>query len=149
MSAHLPLTRRSLLLGSLVGAGALLVPGVAGAAEPATTTDWTGDTSANGWPILTEPVSTSIEGSGGVVVSLAEGLPTLVLEHFLRRYLYEVAGTFQKGDVVGHRVSRAVAAAYESNHLSGTAVEVFGDRYPLGATDGMFPAERRSVETIL
>lgn len=145
---HIRMSRRAVLIGSLLGAGSVALP-LAAAAEPATATDWTGTTSANGWPVLSEAVPTAIEGSGGVTVALAAGLPNLVLGHFLRRYLYEVAGTFRKGDVVGHRTSRAVAAAFESDHLSGTAVEVFGARYPLRAADGMFPAERRSVEAIL
>src|SRR5690606_26733482 len=53
------------------------------------------------------------------------------------------------GDVTGHTSDRNIATAFESNYLSGTAIAIRPDSYPLGAKDGLFPHELVVVRDIL
>ncbi|WP_405389907.1 hypothetical protein OG596_19665 [Streptomyces sp. NBC_01102] len=82
------------------------------------------------------------------------------------RYLYDPPGStldkeikpgelqtifdqLRDGDVRGHRTSRGVGQAYESNYLSGTAIEIRARAYPLGARDGLYAPELVVVRDIL
>ncbi|MDN3240682.1 hypothetical protein [Glycomyces tritici] len=147
-------TRRGLLYGGIAGGAAALTGVTPAVAEPASRFDletgkWIGLTTANGWPILSTAPLLPVEGIEGAEVALAEGWPQLVLTHFIRRYAYELGGRFETGDVMGHRKSRQIKATFESNYLSGTAVEIRPACYPIGAGDGLFPAEITVIEGIL
>ncbi|WP_245780086.1 hypothetical protein [Actinopolyspora lacussalsi] len=72
----------------------------------------------------------------------------MVLLHAARRFHYEVE-ELDPDDVVGHTTSRKVAASYESNYLSGTALAIQPDQFPVGAGDGLFPAQVATVREIL
>ncbi len=142
----LPMKRRMLLAGAAIGASGIVVGSPAYAqSEDDRTYEWSGSVSANGWPILDSATQFDIEGSGGRTVSLAPGVPATILIHFARRYLYEVADALEPGDVTGHRESRRITADYESNYLSGTAIEVG----QLGVAEGLFPPQEAVVERII
>ncbi|MGF1431431.1 M15 family metallopeptidase [Kitasatospora sp. LaBMicrA B282] len=142
----------------LAGGVALWAAGSAGparAAEPgapaapaAPLVPWRGDRSANGWPVLATAPSRRIEGAGEVSLALADGAPTTVLLHVARRFHYEVRALTQD-QATGHRSTREVAADYESNHLSGTAIALCPQLYPVRAAGGLFPYELLVVRDIL
>ncbi|WP_157974789.1 hypothetical protein [Glycomyces dulcitolivorans] len=152
-TAPLTVTRRGLIYGGLAGGVAGLSGAAPAFADPPTGLDdsgrWVGRTSANGWPILGSAAPVQVEGVENAEVALAEGLPQVVLTHFIRRYAYELAVEFEPGDILGHRVSPAIDAPFESNYLSGTAVEIRPTLFPIGAGDGLFPAEIAIIENIL
>jgi hypothetical protein len=145
------LTRRH-LLGTSAGLAGALAIGSLGTAVPAAAADtpagtWTGSRSANGWQILTETTSYGIEGSGRSV-RLAGGDAATILLHVARRFHYEI-DQLREGDVHGHRSSFEVREPYESNYLSGTAIEIRPGAYPLGARDGFYPLELVVIRDIL
>ncbi|WP_265295583.1 hypothetical protein [Streptomyces sp. SHP 1-2] len=124
------LSRRRVLgaAGALAGAAAPGVPAVTpstAAATPLRTdqaaTTWRGSRSANGWKILDQAESHSIEGSGRSV-RLAGGEAATLLLHVARRFHYEI-DQLRAGDVTGHLTSRTVRHPHESNYLSGTSIE--------------------------
>lgn len=97
----------------------------------------TGRVSANGWPmergadmggsIWTRPVpGTRCE----VAWRLAE--VELVLSRVVRRFHYEIL-PLRPGDVIGYRDHRHVGRGPESNHASGTAIDVLPGSFPHGA----------------
>ncbi|QFZ21485.1 M15 family metallopeptidase domain-containing protein [Saccharothrix syringae] len=133
-------SRRAVLAG---GAGAVLWVG-AGRAEAAR---WTGRRSANGWPVLDEVPVHRIEGSD-VDVPLRGGDVAAVLLHVARRFHYEI-DALRAGEVVGHTRDREVAAPYESNHLSGTAIAIRPRAYPVGVAGGLFPHELAVVHAVV
>ncbi|MEU0071299.1 hypothetical protein ABZ027_17390 [Streptomyces sp. NPDC006332] len=74
-----------------------------------------------------------------------------VLVHVARRFAYEI-GMLRAGDLRGHTTDRTVAASFESNCLSGTAMVIRPMHYPLGAdveNTGMSETERIVVADIL
>ncbi|MGW4233527.1 hypothetical protein ACWEF9_30430 [Streptomyces sp. NPDC004980] len=144
------LSRRHVLGATAVLAGATALGGLGAAPAAASTTgvtSWTGERSANGWEVLPEATPYGIEGSGRTV-RLAEGDAATILLHVARRYHYEI-DQLRDGDVRGHRTSRGVGQAYESNYLSGTAIEIRARAYPLGARDGLYAPELVVVRDIL
>jgi hypothetical protein len=70
-----------------------------------------------------------------------------VLAHVVRRFNYEV-DTLAPGDVVGCRPAGVVVTGHESNHGSGTAVDIRPGWYPPGA-EALFPHERAVVRDIV
>ncbi|OKH98098.1 hypothetical protein A6A06_28145 [Streptomyces sp. CB02923] len=126
--------------------------GAAGAAvaEPASPQQWNGTRSANGWPVLREASEQRVEGAEGVVVRLAEGEVATVLLYIARRFAYEV-DMLRPGDLAGHTTERDIRSAFESNHLSGTALAIRPHFYPLGAQPGtgMDEREKTIVKDIL
>jgi hypothetical protein len=111
-----------------------------------------GHRSANGWEvetvvddggaIWTRPVAGS-EASVAVRIGAAE----TVLLHVVRRWNYEVS-TLRAGDVVGFRpVGRGRGP--ESDHGSGTAVDILPGSLPAGTRDGLLPAQVAVVRDIL
>lgn len=144
------LTRRH-LLGTGAGLAGALAIGSLGAA-PAVAADrpggtWTRSRSANGWEILDKATTYGIEGSGRSV-SLAGGDAATILLHVARRFHYEI-DQLRDGDVRGHRTSVKVREPYESNYLSGTAIEIRPHACPLGAKDGFYPLELVVIRDIL
>ncbi|GAA2263272.1 M15 family metallopeptidase [Streptomyces indiaensis] len=144
------LTRRR-VLG--LGAGAAIAVAAAGPAQAAPTAGeraWTERESANGWPVLDHAGKFRVEGTD-VDVSLAEGDVATVLLHVARRFAYEV-DMLLPGDLQGHTTEREISSAFESNHLSGTAIAIRPMHYPLGAdvkNTGMSEAEQIIVADIL
>ncbi|MEH0424032.1 hypothetical protein [Streptomyces sp. B21-083] len=141
--------------GAVAGAVVLGSVGTAGpasaAAASAPTGEWQGDRSANGWPVLAEATEYDIEGSGQSV-RLADGDASVLLLHVARRFHYEI-DQLRRGDVQGHRPSGEgrlqVRQRYESNYLSGTAIAIRPDAYPVGAKGGLYPQELVIVRDIL
>ncbi|MEU5438051.1 hypothetical protein AB0G73_32425 [Streptomyces sp. NPDC020719] len=146
--------RRFLLAGLGVAGGAVLASGgmatTAAAATPvaAATSQWRKKNSANGWPVLDHAPAHRVEGTGGVHFDAADGDVATVLTHVVRRFHYEI-DSLGAGEVSGHTTSRTVAAAYESNYLSGTAIAIRPLLYPARAQGGFFPHELVVVRDIL
>ncbi|GGU11800.1 hypothetical protein [Streptomyces violascens] len=151
-------SRRGILTGGLglVG-GALAVTGLPSTAyagdrpQPSeATSTWSKDTSANGWPVTDHDgiAPHKVEGSP-ITVSLRGGDSATVLLYVARRFFYELDSELRTEDISGHTTDRAVAAAYESNLLSGTALTIRPGAYPLGAKDGFFPQEIQVIRDIL
>ncbi|SED22767.1 hypothetical protein SAMN04489727_6980 [Amycolatopsis tolypomycina] len=145
------LSRRSVLAGGLgvagalgVASGGLLGTASADAAEPG----WSGAVSLNGWPVVPAVPSFPVEGTDLAVAVLPGDVATTLL-HCARRFCYELGGSLAPGDITGHTPGRAVAAGYESNHLSGTAITIRQSAYPRGAAGGFFPQELVVVRDIL
>ncbi|MFE7125250.1 hypothetical protein [Streptomyces sp. NPDC057617] len=127
--------------------GSMGTAGPAAAAGPASGDAWQGDLSANGWPVLEEAGEFGIEGSGQSV-RLANGEAAVILLYVARRFHYEI-DQLRRGDVHGHTPSRRIHEPYESNYLSGTAIAIRPDAYPMGVKDGLYPHELLIVRDIL
>ncbi|MFB6839158.1 hypothetical protein [Streptomyces sp. NPDC056361] len=152
------LSRRRVLgaAGGLAGATALglldltpaaaAVPGAAAGTVPRPA-NWRGTRSANGWKILDAAPAHPIEGSGRSV-QLAEGDAATLLLHVARRFHYEI-DELRVGDVTGHSTTRRIRLPHESNYLSGTAISIRRDAYPLGVGGGLYPHEQVVVRDIL
>jgi hypothetical protein len=143
---------RRRLLGAATGAGALiLVQGVQSVpAFAAATHKWTANRSANGWPIEAAAVAPyRIEGSKASVV-LRRGPAATLLLHVARRWHYELA-SLDDGErlVAGYTTDRAVRADFESNYLSGTAIALYPDAYPVGGSERLWPHQEVVVRDIL
>ncbi|GGT28261.1 hypothetical protein GCM10014713_22340 [Streptomyces purpureus] len=131
--------------------GVALWAGGAAVAAPASAApkdrQWRKNRSANGWPVLEAATTYGVEGSP-VDVALAPGAAATVLLYVARRFHYEVAA-LKAGEITGHTRRTAVTAAYESNHLSGTAIAIKPGAYPTGAGGCLFPHELAVVRDIL
>ncbi|MEU8792208.1 hypothetical protein [Streptomyces sp. NPDC048643] len=143
------LTRRHFVgaAAGFAGAAAIGSLGAAPASAAPRRTDWAGSRSANGWEILPEAESFRIEGSDRSV-HLAGGTAATLLLHVARRFHYEI-DQLRDGDVRGHRTSRRVQDPHESNYLSGTAIEIRPQAYPLGAKGGFYPQELVVIRDVL
>ncbi|MFE0800423.1 hypothetical protein [Streptomyces sp. NPDC058812] len=150
------LTRRSVLAA---GAGTVAAAWIGQTTPAAAAPDassgkqdaWTGERSENGWSIDAGAVSRhQVEGSSAAVV-LRDGPVAAVLLHVARRWHYEIAplDTGEGGGVSGHKTRRAVAASYESNYLSGTALCLHPAAHPLGGSEGLWPHHELIVRDIL
>ncbi|AUY52493.1 hypothetical protein [Streptomyces sp. CB01881] len=148
-----PITRRRLLTGALAATGAAAVHTLAvsrpAAAQPADRpNEWTERVSANGWPVVTKGLETvRVEGSD-IALDLLPGAVTTVLAYVTRRFHYEITA-LAADDVHGYTTRRAVAAPYESNYLSGTAIALHPGMYPAGVRDGLFPNQLIVIRDIL
>ncbi|MER7736363.1 hypothetical protein ABTX80_36380 [Streptomyces erythrochromogenes] len=131
------------------GTGALLAPATASAAD----TTWRRGTSANGWSIPGARSAITgacdIQGTGLTVV-LRTGDTATVLAYLAQRFHYDVARLeSDRGEIVGHRADRKVRADFESNHLSGTALALYPETYPLGVAGNFFPYQVTAIRDIL
>ncbi|WP_241777821.1 hypothetical protein [Streptomyces sp. CT34] len=72
-----------------------------------------------------------------------------MLLYVARRYFYEIDSELKTEDITGHTTDRAVAAVFESNYLSGTAIAVRPHAYPLGADGCLFPQDVHVIRDIL
>jgi len=129
-------------LGSVLSAA----PAVA---VPKATPEWRADATANGWKVLAEADAEEylVEGSG-LAVRLAAGDAAVLLLHVARRFHYEI-DALRAGDFHGHSTSRLVNHPFESNHLSGTAINIRPHAYPLGVSGGLYTAELVVIRDIL
>jgi hypothetical protein len=84
-------------------------------------------------------------------VALRRGDAAAVLLHVARRWHYEIAAldTGEGGGVTGYTTSRTVAAGYESNALSGTAITLYPTAYPLGGSEQLWPHDEAILLDIL
>ncbi|MET8748607.1 hypothetical protein ABZW32_00775 [Streptomyces sp. NPDC004667] len=156
MSNPIPGLSRRRFVGTAAGAaGAAALwsigTGTAAAAPkptpPNAPTAWKGNSTANGWPVVTSVPTRLIEGSPASVAVLDGDVATILL-HVARRFHYEV-DSLRQGEVTGHSGDRKVAQPYESNHLSGTAVAIRPQAYPTGAQGGLYPHELVIIRDIL
>jgi hypothetical protein len=152
MSEKSAVSRRRLFKGGLavVGAGALLATRtgpVAVAAETSSGT-WGSDVTANGWPVVPPPAPVKVEGTN-IALSVLPGAVAAVLLHCVRRYHYEVDHSLAQTDILGHVSDRRIAAAFEGNHLSGTAVAVRPTWYPVGVAGGFLARDVVVIRDIL
>ncbi|MDX3534202.1 hypothetical protein PV721_07445 [Streptomyces sp. MB09-01] len=135
---------------ALVSAGGtLLAPAPAVAAD----STWRRSTSANGWSIPNARSAFTgtcdIQGTGLTVV-LRQGDTATVLAYLAQRFHYDVARLESgRGEIVGYRAARKVRADFESNHLSGTALALYPETYPLGVTGNFFPYQVTAIRDIL
>lgn len=111
-----------------------------------------GRVSANGWPVDSAPndagsVWTRPVPGTGFGVEVAIGDVETILVHVVRRFHYEIE-TLRDGDVTGYR-SPARTKGYETNHASGTAVDIRPDCYPAGVRGGFFPHQVAVIRDIL
>ncbi|WP_037680980.1 M15 family metallopeptidase [Streptomyces griseus] len=127
--------------------------GTAGTAGSPGSAGQAGRTSANGWPIPTAPpdadgsVWTCPVPGTGFGIEVAIGDVEAILVHVVRRFHYEVE-TLRAGDVTGYR-SPATTKGYETNHASGTAIDIRPDAYPPGAKGGFFAPQLAVIRAIL
>lgn len=149
------LSRRSLLrgaaagaaLGGLATAGPMAAPALAGPA-PAPGFS-TGQTSANGWRVGPgRDIHTFSVPGTDVSVALRGGDVAVVLVHVVRRFHYEI-DALRDGEVVGYEPAGTVPARHETNHSSGTAVDIRAAWYPLGTAGGFFPHQQDVLRDIL
>ncbi|MEU6553597.1 hypothetical protein ABZ915_25440 [Streptomyces sp. NPDC046915] len=144
-------TRRTVLGTGLGLAGGLALWGAdipAASAAPASgARHWTGRKSANGWPVVSSAGEHRIEGSPATLTALDGDVATVLL-YVVRRFHYEI-DSLGKGEVHGHTTRTAIAADYESNYLSATAISIRPEMYPAGATGCLFPQEVAVIRDIL
>lgn len=144
------MSRRRFLAVVAAGAGAVAVGTLEPTAEARAATtggSWSGRESANGWPVLARADRHPIEGSGEQV-ALAGGAAAVILTYVARRFHYEI-DQLRPGDVQGHRAGAPVTQVYESNYLSGSALAIRPQAYPLGVRGGLYPGELVVVQDIL
>lgn len=114
---------------------------------------------ANGWPLLDVTpdesgrdmlASTSVPGTG-TVVTLRTGMPTALLVYVAQRFHYELASLAAERLPLlsGFKPRRAgvelgALSAGDSNHASGTALDILVGWYPRG-TSGHFTAKELVV----
>ncbi|MFG2135022.1 M15 family metallopeptidase [Streptomyces sp. NPDC048751] len=156
-------TRRHFLRSAVttaVAAGAVAgtTAPAAFAADKATSADPAGSTdsppvSANGWPIATTPpnadgsIWTCPVPGAGFGIDLAIGDAETILVHVVRRFHYEIEA-LRDGDVIGYRPP-AQTKGYDTNHASGTAVDIRPDSYPAGARGGFFAPQLAVIRDLL
>ncbi|WP_146252256.1 hypothetical protein [Streptomyces carminius] len=150
-------SRRAVLKGFGVAAGAALVTGGSGLITPATAqtadSSWRKSTSANGWDIpagrLPLIAMHDIQGCD-LTVSLREGDAGVVLAYLAQRFHYDVAMLErERGEIIGYSADRNVKVEFESNHLSGTALALYPELYPLGAKGSFWPHQVTAIRDIL
>lgn len=149
MSDNAGWTRRQVIAtGAAVAAGGVLLADSPAQAAPSTK-GWSSSSSQNGWPVADakKTAVARIEGSDAQVTLLA-GAASTVLLYVARRFHYEVH-PLAPGDVHGYRTSHAVGAPFESNYLSGTAIEIAPNLYPLGSAGNFFPLQLLTIRDIL
>ncbi|TYK50753.1 M15 family metallopeptidase [Actinomadura decatromicini] len=114
----------------------------------------TGRRSANGWSMEKRvdaggSIWTKKVPGSDVSVALRIGDAAIVLTHVIRRFHYEI-DTLENGDVVGFKPPRLLFEhGWESNHSSGTAIDIRPGWYPDGAKGGFFPHELVTIRDIL
>ncbi|MEU3848748.1 hypothetical protein [Streptomyces sp. NPDC029554] len=150
--------RRTLLRGfTCVAAGATVLATAEGLFAPraaqAADASWNESRSANGWDVLSAnsagTAAYDIPGTDLRVV-LREGDVGTVLAYVAQRFHYDVTQLeARRGQIIGYSDNRQVKADFESNHLSGTALALYPDHYPLGIKGSFFPHQVAAIRDIL
>jgi len=151
---------RRMVLRSGVGAAAVL--GLAAVLAPAATAATssavaepkiaTGRKSANGWDMETGPdiggaIWTAAVPGSGCSVALRIGAATAVLVHVARRFHYEI-GSLDLGGIVSFK-DPANLTGYETNHASGTAIDIRPGWYPAGVRGNFLKHEVAVIRDVL
>ena len=109
-------------------------------------------TSANGWTI--GPTATSVgartvavEGSD-VTVAVRSGEVATVLLYVVRRFHYEI-DSLRPGEVIGFTAADRFPTRHQSNHMSGTAVDIRPGWYPLGVSGEFSPIQITIIRDII
>lgn len=157
-------SRRTLLrLGVIGGATAGLA--AAGSPAVAATDGWaerqdairrrlrTGRTSLNGWPIengadIGGAVWTRQVIGTEATAAVHVGAPEAVLLDVARRFHYSI-GELRAGEAVGFRRTGPRVRGHETNHGSGTAIDLRPGWYPAGTRGAFGPAELAVLRGIL
>lgn len=152
------LSRRSLLAvagAAAVGAAAsAALPAVASADPRPAPSRWIASRSQNQWPLIAATAAGAfrVVGSDATATLLADaGEPSdaaTTLLHVARRFHYEVAA-LARDDVHGYTADPTITAGFQSNHLSGTAIAVKPQAYPVGSAGNLFPYEVAVIRRIL
>jgi hypothetical protein len=140
------LSRRTLLAGGMAVVGGSLL--TAGRPARGAEFHWREERGTNGWPVCGEVPEIPVAGTN-LSVRVLPGTAATVLLHCLRRYHYEIDDGIGPEEVIGHSTDRAVTAAFESNHLSGTAIAIRPNRYPVGTSGGFSRGEQLVIRDIL
>jgi hypothetical protein len=155
--------RRLLTVAGAVAAGtaasAVLPVAASAAPSPAPGTGsapsrWTASRSQNEWPVIDRASAAAfrVEGSDATATLLTSaGEPSdaaTTLLHVARRFHYDVA-PLAAGDIHGHLTDRTIAAGFESNRLSGTAIALRPQAYPVGSAGNLYPYEVAAIRRIL
>ena len=117
-------------------------------------TRWTASRSQNEWPVIDRASAGvfRVEGSDATAALLTSaGQPSdaaIVLLHIARRFHYDVA-PLAGDDIHGYLADRTITAGFESNHLSGTAIALRPQAYPVGSAGNLFPYEVAAIRRIL
>jgi hypothetical protein len=72
----------------------------------------------------------------------------VVLLHVIRRFHYEI-DTLRAGEVIGFRPPGRTLTAYQTNHASGTAIDIRPGWYPIGTKNNLTTYELAVVRDIL
>ncbi|MFJ8932107.1 hypothetical protein ACIRLA_36615 [Streptomyces sp. NPDC102364] len=144
-------SRRTLLrrfTGVAAGEG-LLAPLAAQAADVPSNTS----KSANGWDVLdAHSPETAIHAIPGtnLRVTLRRGDAATVLAYVAQRFHYDVMPLeASRGQVLGYAADLQVKSDFESNHLSGTALALYPDNYPLGSKGNLYPNQVTAIRDIV
>jgi len=155
--------RRLLAVVGAVAAGtaaSAALPAAASAAPSpapgpgAAPTRWTASRSQNEWPVIDRASAGAfrVEGSDATATLLTSaGRPSdaaTTLLHVARRFHYDVAPLAAR-DIHGYLADRTIAAGFESNHLSGTAIALKPQAYPIGSAGNLYPYEVATIRRIL
>ncbi|MFD5035414.1 hypothetical protein ACFWM0_34120 [Streptomyces sp. NPDC058405] len=140
-----------------VAAGAALLASGEGLLNPFTAQAadalWNKPRSANGWDVLagrSSGTATYDVPGTNLQVILREGDVGTVLAYVAQRFHYDVTQLeASRGRITGHSDDRQVKADFESNHLSGTALALYPDNYPLGVKGNLFPYQVTAIRDIL
>ncbi|RJQ73246.1 M15 family peptidase [Pseudonocardiaceae bacterium YIM PH 21723] len=157
-----PVQRRTLLktgltLAAVTGVGLTLGSAATAAAAPVAqqraNPTLVGKDSVNGWAMETGidqggAIWTRAVAGSALAVPVRIGAVATVLLHVVRRYNYEI-DTLRSGEVVGFRPYTEQLNGVETNHASGTAVDIRPGWYPDGAKGGLRKRELAVVRDIL
>ncbi|AMW14325.1 hypothetical protein A4E84_35435 [Streptomyces qaidamensis] len=151
-------SRRSVLkqFTGVVAGAALLTTGeglLAPLTAQAADDSWHKSRSANGWNVLPgrSPGTAPYDIPGTTLrVTLREGDVGTVLSYVAQRFHYDVAELEAgRGQIIGYSDALHVKADFESNHLSGTALALYPESYPLGVKGNLFPYQVTAIRDIL
>lgn len=111
-----------------------------------------GRSSENGWPI---EKGVGIGGSiwpwpiEGCDATWDGSISTLVvMSHVVRRFHYEVEDVGQ-GELTGYIEPQGQVVGFESNHASGTAVDIKPASFPKGARNGFYTHQKAAILDIV
>lgn len=104
-------------------------------------------TSQNGWKYIHDSQFFRVEGSS-VSVSLAVGMPSLILTYIIRRWNYEIE-TLSEKSVRYTYGELASDNYYHTNFNSGTAIYINEAKYPKGVDQAFYPEQLAVIRNII
>ena len=144
-------TRRALVGGAAIAGAIALLPDEAAYAASDPVNRWDAGFSANGWPIAQANATDHRVTGSTATVALRPGITAAVLLHVARRWHYEIAAldSHRGASITGFTTERTVAARFESNYLSGTALAICPTAYPVNGVEPMPPHLQTIIRDIL